>query len=931
MKPLLARHDNILRAAIEANHGRVIKNTGDGCYAVFESAARAISAVLAAQQALLSEPWTEIQPQSLRVRMGVFTGEAEARAGDYYGSAVNRAARLMSVGHGGQVLVSAVTTELVRDQLPAGATLRDLGEHRLKDLVRPEHVFQLVHPVLPDSFPPLNSLDAFPNNLPVQITSFVGREREIGEVKQLISSTRPDAQTAGNYGAGSHPSRPSGTQSSLVTLTGSGGTGKTRLSLQIATEVLPSFTGGVWLVELAPLSDPTQVLPAVAAVLDLRSVPGMPLLNLVTDYLRGKQLLLILDNCEHLIGTCAELADHLLRACPGLNILASSREALGIAGEVSYRVPSLSLPVGENPTPEMLSTCEAAQLFVERATAVNPRFALTAGNAPAVGQICRRLDGIPLALELAAARIKLFPAEQIAARLNDVFRLLTGGSRTALPRQQTLRALIDWSYDLLSEPERALLRRLSVFIGGWTFEAADAVSTTLQAVSTALQAVCPDLDVMNLLEQLVNKSLVVMEEERGEARYHMLETIRQYAREKLSAAGEATASHDRHLDYFLQLSEQAEPELRGSGAFACFERLALDQENLDAAIEWGSHHGRLEDVLILSGNLIFYFAFLSEDRLRLLQRMQALLARLDEQPRTGAITKRRLRARSRGLAIAGLLSMSLGDGAAAVAAFMEVVALERQLGDRFWLGLSLGLQANYALASGIDANVNARDAAEESLALLHEFGERRWPILASFTLSIIEGRRGNRARAQLLQDEIRRNLDHIDHPMFMTALLVLGLNARSEGHLAEAREYFRRALAVAQQLKTRYFEATLKSQLAHVARQEGDLQQAKASYRRLIWTWKDLGQVMAVANMLECFAFIARLEREPERAARLLGAAEALRETTHVLMIESERHEYDAVVAALRGEMAADAFASGWAQGRVMDIEQAINYATTPQ
>ena len=893
MKAALARHDAILSQAIATNHGRLIKTTGDGCLAAFETAAGAIAAALVAQQALLAEPWSEIQPQTLMARMGVHTGEAEARAGDYFGPALNRTARLMSVGHGGQVLVSAVTAELTRDQLPPGVSLRDLGEHRLKDLQRPEHIFQLAHPALPDSFPPLNSPDAYPNNLPIQVTSFIGREREIGEVRQLLAAAH------------------------IVTLTCSGGTGKTRLSLQVAAEVLPQFPGGVWLVELAPLTDPAQVLAAAAAALELHSMPGMPLQQLVTDYLRGKRLLLILDNCEHLIGACAELADQLLRACPGLKILASSREGLGIGGEVSYRVPSLSLPDQEHTTVDRLSACESAQLFVERAITVNPHFALTAANAPAVGQICRRLDGIPLALELAAARIKLFPAEQIAARLSDLFRLLTGGSRTALPRQQTLRAMIDWSYDLLSEPERALLRRLAVFVGGWSFEAADAV--------------CPDLDVLNLLEQLVNKSLVVMEDCEGLARYHMLETIRQYAREKLIAAGEGRVSHDRHLDYFLQLSEQAEPGLRGSEAFAWFERLAPEGENLDAAIEWGSED-RLEDVLILSGNLLFYFGFLYDDHPRLLRRTQALLARLDEPLQSGVLngsmTRRRLRARSRALAITGLVHMTLGDGAAAVAAFTKAEALERELGDRFWLGLSLGFKSTFALGWGIDANVYA--AAEESLTLLRELGERRWLMLVTIPLTIIETRRGNRERAQQLQEEMRQNLHRADHPLFMPAFMGLGLNARFEGRLAEARDYFQRALSIGQRFKTRTFEAALQSELAHVARQEGDLQRAKTEYRRLILTWKDLGQLSAVANMLECFAFIARLQGEPERAARLLGAADALRETIHVPMTDQEHVEYDATVAALRSELAGDAFAHAWAQGRAMDMEQAISYAVMP-
>ena len=542
MKAALARHDDILRRSVTQHQGQIVKLTGDGCLAVFESASGAVLAALAAQQALQADAWDELKPQVVRARMALHTGEAEARGGDYFGPAVNRAARLMSAGHGGQVLLSAASAELLRDALPVGAGLLDLGEQRLKDLARPEHVFQLLHPTLPSNFPSLRSLDAFPHNLPVQLTSFIGREREMAEVKRLLATTH------------------------LLTLTGPGGTGKTRLALQLGAEMLgvADYADGVWLVELAALEHPGALPQAIAAAFCLGSMPGREPLDAVTDFLRDKRLLLILDNCEHLIDAVARLADHLLRASPRLKILASSREALGVTGEVAFRVPSLSLPeegahgVGDDAShmsPVELMACEAARLFVERATAVNPRFALTDRNAPAVAQICRRLDGIPLALELAAARVKVFTAEQIAARLDDRFRLLTGGSRTALPRQQTLRAAIDWSYDLLAEPERALLKRLSVFVGGWTFEAAEAI--------------CPGEDVLEALTQLVNKSLVVAEHRADEredgVRYRMLETVRQYARDRLLDAGvaEVAAARDCHLDYFLSVSEQAEPPLRG--------------------------------------------------------------------------------------------------------------------------------------------------------------------------------------------------------------------------------------------------------------------------------------------------------------------------------------------------------------------------------
>lgn len=348
--------------------------------------------------------------------------------------------------------MSQTVRDLTLDTLPPDAALRDLGAKRLRDLQRPEQVFQLLHPDLSGEFAPLRTLDVLPNNLPRQVTSFVGREREIAEVRRLLGTTR------------------------LLTLTGSGGAGKTRLSLQVAADLLDEYADGVWLTELASLSDPALVPQSVASALGVREEPGRALVETLTDWLKSRTLLLLLDNCEHLLTACAQLADTLLKACPNLHILASSREGLGITGETTYRIPSLSLPdAKEAATPESLSQYESVRLFIERAVAASPSFQVTNQNAPAVAQLCVRLDGIPLAIGLAAARIRALSVDQIAQRLDDRFRLLTGGSRTALPRQQTLRALIDWSYDLLSDEEKTLLRRLSVFAGGWTLEAAEAV------------------------------------------------------------------------------------------------------------------------------------------------------------------------------------------------------------------------------------------------------------------------------------------------------------------------------------------------------------------------------------------------------------------------------------------------------------------------
>jgi predicted ATPase/class 3 adenylate cyclase len=561
MPAALARHHAILQNAIESHHGYVFQIIGDAFCAAFFTPSDALAATIEAQRALLAETWGTTG--SLRVRMGLHTGVAEmhlddVKAGQYAsGLTLSRAQRIMSAGYGGQILVSSTTYELLRGLLPDGVTLRDLSEHRLKGLLNPEHLWQVVAPDLPHEFPPLQSLNAIPNDLPIQLTSFIGREKEIGEAKRLLTTTR------------------------LLTLTGSGGTGKTRLSLQVAADVLDAYKDGAWFIELAPLSDPALVPSTVASVLGVREEPGRPVIETLLDYVRAKRLLLILDNCEHLIEACARLAEAVLHASREVRILASSREALGIGGEVTLRVPSLSLPPVDAATHAAFTQSEAAQLFLDRAANALPGLVLTDANAPAVAQICRRLDGVALAIELAASRVKLLKVEQIAARLDDAFRLLTGGSRTALPRQQTLRATIDWSYNLLSDTEHTLLRRLAAFAGGWTLEAAEAV-----CAQVGQDAILP-YDVLDLLAQLVNKSLVMAERGQSEeSRYFLLETIRQYAREKLLEADEAVATRGRHLDYFMQLVEEAEPELTEANQVIWLKRLDADFDNLRSALEW---------------------------------------------------------------------------------------------------------------------------------------------------------------------------------------------------------------------------------------------------------------------------------------------------------------------------------------------------------
>ncbi|MDQ4104313.1 MAG: winged helix-turn-helix domain-containing protein [Actinomycetota bacterium] len=520
----LARHDELLRASIEATGGQVFSHTGDGMAAAFTVASDAIAAAVAAQRALTAAAWAA--PGQLRVRMAIHVGEAQRRAGNYFGPALNRVARLLGIASGGQVLCSQAVAELVGADLPAEVELIDLGEYRLAGLARPERVFQLVHADLPSQFPPLRSLSAPRHNLPVALTPFVGRSRELDELSTLLAGSR------------------------LLTLTGVGGAGKTRLALQGAAAALPAYPDGVWMVELAPLRDGAQLASAVAAALTFEtSAFDTPeaLKDRLIDHLTTRQTLLLLDNCEHLVGGVARLVHAFVTRCPGVTVLATSRERLGVPGEVTWKVPPLSLPPFGAAVDELTGS-DAGAFFCERARAARPAFDVDTTNAAAVTRICRRLDGIPLALELAAARIQVLSPAQVADRLDDRFQLLTGRERIAVPRQQTLRATVDWSYELLSPAEQRALAHLAIFPDTFDLEAAEAVM--LDEGSGA----APN-DALDMLCRLVDKSLVVVHSEGPAPRYRLLETIRQYGAEKLAEAGQEATVRRRHRDAFIARAE----------------------------------------------------------------------------------------------------------------------------------------------------------------------------------------------------------------------------------------------------------------------------------------------------------------------------------------------------------------------------------------
>ncbi len=837
MKQALLRHHALLQQSIESSNGYVFQIVGDAFCAAFHTAAGGVAAALAAQRALAAEPWGETGP--IRVRMALHTGTADLHAGEHKageymsGLTLSHTARLLSVAHGGQILVSNATQELVRNDLPSLVELRNLGLHRLRDLTRAEHIYQVVAQRLPDRFPALRSLEVVPNNLPRQLTTFIGREREIAEAKRLLAETH------------------------LLTITGPGGSGKTRLSLEIGARLLSEYPDGVWLVEFAHLADPARVPQVLATALSVREEADRPLLVTLVDHLRPKRVLLLLDNCEHLIDACAGLADTLLRGCPEVKILPSSREALGLTGEVVFRVPPLSLPDSRLvPALERLAEYEAVRLFVDRAIAVKPDFTLTDDTAAAVVQICRRLDGIPLAIELAAARVRTLSVQQITAHLDERFRLLTGGSRTALPRHQTLRGLIDWSYGLLSEAERELFRRVSVFVGGWTLEASVAVCAGVDV---------DRYDIVELLGRLVDKSLCLIDGEGSDPRYRLLETIRQYGFEKLAETSEGQVVRARHRDFYLGFAEDAEPRLQGPEQVAWLQRLEADHDNLRAALRWSLDCDETEAALRLGSALSLFWdthGYVREGR----EWLDELLAHARERP-TSTVTARR--ALGKVLDAASRTRARWSEFPQATEFLTQGLAVWRELGDKRGIAEALNNLAVGATQSG--DRVRARVLVAESLALFRELSDKRGTAHALNNLAEILRGDGDLPGARALFEESvplfeaieeRRGLSH--------ALDNLGGILTAQGDYGPAEALYSRSRRLAEELGDTHAVATALRSLGGVAHHRGDHERARSCYEDSVARFREMGDGFCLAKSLIGYALTSH-EMGDHEQARVLG------------------------------------------------------------
>lgn len=883
MDGAVKRHDSIVRDAIEGHSGYVFKTVGDAFCAAFASASDAVEAAIDVQRGLANEDFASVE--GLRVRAGLHVGEASERDGDYFGPAVNRVARLMSIGHGGQVLLSGTMRGLTDARLPAGTSLVDFGLRRLKDLTEPEHVWQLTIDGLRTEFPPLASLDARPNNLPEQLTRLIGREADLKEIESLVAQHR------------------------LVTLLGSGGVGKTRLALQAAADLLDRNPDGVWFVDLARLTDPELVPSVVAQAIGMTQAQGRRVDEALLDWLKRKQLLLILDNCEHLVDAAARLADAIMRSCPDVRILATSRQALGIDGEVVYRLPSLAVPLN---APRMraseLLQFGAIDLFVERASAADTRFSLTDDTAPIIADICARLDGIPLAIELAAARVKVLSIPNLAKRLDDRFKILTGGARTALPRQKTLTALIDWSYNLLTPQEQTLFARIAIFAGGFSLDAATAV-----CAGNGLD----EADILDLLASLTDKSLVVADTTGESERYRLLESTRAYAIGKIAEADESERLARSHAEYFRDRAQTADETYASSATWAWLVREETELDNYRAALEWsltGEKDVPLGAAIAGSRDRVWTLGGLSVEGRYWIGRAQA---GLDESayPREAA----RL-----WLALAMFSHAKPKRDHAA-----RALALYESQGDR-----RMSAWALFYVAFGLFQMGQIDEADREcgrSLSAMREFGDRRG-VAACLNLRGLAYRSPGKDVAQASKVFAEAIDIHKSMGDEIGTGTVIGNLAELEflgGNTEQALALVREALEINKRGKDAVILALGHTNIAAYSIALGDLNQARSAAREGL-KWALQGQhVLGIAVVLQHFALIGALCNNVDTSARLVGHVNARFQALGYGREYTEQWCYDKLMDTLREHLSEAEIEMRAAEGAMWTEDRAVQEATT--
>jgi predicted ATPase/class 3 adenylate cyclase len=837
---VLLAHHTVLREALAANGGHELRTEGDSFFIVFDSALQACAGAAAAQRALHAHQWPD--GGEVRIRIGIHTGEATLVGNEYLGLDVHRAARVASAGNGGQVLVSETTRALVDHALPPGLSLKDLGLHRLKDLAQPERLFQLVVDGLPEDFPRLKTLESTPNNLPTQLTSFIGRDDQVRDAKQLLEKAR------------------------LLTLTGPGGTGKTRLSLQIAANVLDQFPDGVYFVPLSAIHDPELVPSAIAQALSISTTGSRRPIDGLIDYLRQKQTLLVLDNFEQVIDA-APVASQLLGGSAGLRLLVSSRAVLRVSGEQEFPVPPLGLPdLKALPGLAALSQFEAVRLFIERAVAVKPDFHATNENAPAIAGICERVDGLPLAIELAAARVKLFSPQALLGRLEKSLNALGSGTRDAPERQQTLRGAILWSYDMLDAGDRRLMARVSVFARGGSLEQLESVCGPEEDVGG---------DVLDALDQLADQSLLRRLPDFEEPRFLMLQTIRDFASERLEESGEAHLVRDRHLQAFIALAREAQPHLFGPRRKEWLDRLEEDHDNFRAAVDWAVSSGDARSAMDLSAGVWRFWQMrghLHEGR----RRMEAVLA----MPNSGEFPKERLAA----LEAAGGLAYWQGDMDVAQRFYDQCIELTRKQGDDRALANAL-YNAAFPRVVNRRAIIEAKPMLEEALPLFRKIGD---------------------------ETGVARVLWGMGNALFFGK------------EFAEARPVLEEAVALNRKLDDRFGLGWSIHTLGLVTFNLGDFQRARDSWMEAIQLFAAAGDVPGIVLQLDNLSALARHDGDFGRAARLWGAASAFQESSGTGLGRMLREEEGRTG---REGLDDDEAARMLAEGQAMNLEQAVAYA----
>jgi predicted ATPase/class 3 adenylate cyclase len=929
---ILTECRKLLRAAFHRWNGFEVDTQGDAFFVAFARATDAVCAAVEMQRELADHPWPD--GAIVQVRMGLHTGEPQRSAEGYVGLDLHRAARIMSAGHGGQVLLSQTTGDLVEHDLPDGVSLRDLGAHRLKDLLHSSHLFELVISGLPTNFPPLRTLNTLHHHLPFQPTSLVGREPEVAEISALLK--QPEKR--------------------LLTLLGPGGIGKTRLAIAVATQMRSFFIGGTCFVGLAALSDPQLVVPTIARELGLKESGNRPLLEQVQAFVGEQPFLLVLDNFEQIVAA-AEVLEELLADCPGLSILVTSRAVLHLSAEQVVPVTPLSLP--SLSTSDDMDTAESAAvtLFVQRARTILPSFQLAPTNARAIAEVCVRLDGLPLAIELAAARVKLLPPQTLLARLSQRLHLLTGGPRSLPVRQQTLRSTIQWSYDLLGPKEQALFHLLSVFVNGWTLEAAEALS---QETGQA------DLDVLNSLAALLDNSLIQASEERAEEpRFLMLQTVREFGLERLTASGELERVRVAHAHYFLALAKQAEPELHGPNQAMWVARLEHEHDNLCEALEWALQLVRDEKAaerreigMRLGAALKEFWMMLGHYReaRTFLERALALSE--------GTHTSLRARVLR---AIASVADVQGDIDRIEVVAKLSL-ALSRELEDTCGIAESLGSLAAAAWLRG--KIVEAVSLHEEQVRLLRQVGEPGEVAAALFPLAEQVSSLGKYARGQALFEEALQLFRQAGNELWVGVTLVnsaawlwfaLGdlatmrqrlqegralitrvgdrgwsaeclwiaaLLALSEGEPVRASSLAQESLSIYREMGDPWYSAWSLHLLGRIETQRGEMPAARTYYQQSLALNQQVGEKWMTPFNLEGLAGVVATQGALRWAAQLWGAAEALREAIDVPRLPVDRVGYEQAVGAARAQLGEEAFAAAWQEGWTMKLEQVIDEAT---